>query len=386
SIPIEEDDDMKIVDAEAYLCHFPLPEPFRPSWIPGLAQESNSSVIIRLITDEGIDGACTGIAFAREWRGFPDLIRLFLAGRDPFQVEDFIRVIRSAKVVGFRAWFVEIALWDIIGKAAGQPIYRLLGGARDRVKAYASTGELRDSGSRVEDARRMVEEGFRAIKLRMHSHDVREDLALVEAVRDAVGDDVELMVDANQAWLIHGFAGYPEWDLKTAMAVAGELEKLGILWLEEPLRMRDFEGLSVLRRSTSLAISGGELNDDLDDFREFINRGCYDIIQPDVTFAGGILNCHKVAGMAEAANITYNPHTWTNGLGLAANLQLMGAIPNCTHCEFPYDPPGWVPEARDAMLAESISVDGDGCVAVPSGPGLGVEVDWDKVREYGEKI
>jgi D-galactarolactone cycloisomerase len=222
--------------------------------------------------------------------------------------------------------------------------------------------------------------------LRIRNQDIRKDLAVIEAVRVAVGDDVELMVDANQAWLIHGFGDYPKWDLKRAMSVARELEQLGVVWLEEPLRMRDYEGLSILRRSTSVAISGGELNDDLDDFRELINRGCYDIIQPDVTFAGGILTCRKIAGMAEAANIVYNPHTWSNGLGLAANLQLMGAIPNCTYCEFPYDPPGWIPEGRDAMLTEPIRIDGDGYVAVPSEPGLGVEVDWEKVRAHGEKI
>jgi len=377
---------MKIVDAEAYICHFPLDEPFHPSWIPGLPMQNNSAVIIRLITDEGIEGACTGMAFTTEWRGAPDLIKLFLIGRDPFQVEDFLQIMRSAKVIGFRPWFVEVAFWDIIGKATGQPVYRLLGGSRDKVKAYASTGELRDPERRAQDALELVEEGFRAIKLRIRNEDIREDLAVIEAVRVAVGDDVELMVDANQAWLIHGFGDYPKWDLKRAMSVARELEKLGVVWLEEPLRMRDFEGLSILRRYTSVAISGGELNDDLDDFRELINRGCYDIIQPDVTFAGGIMTCRKIAGMAEAANIIYNPHTWSNGLGLAANLQLMGAIPNCTYCEFPYDPPGWVPEGRDAMLTEPIRIDREGYVAVPSGPGLGVEVDWEKVRAHGEKI
>lgn len=377
---------MKIVDAEAYICHFPLREPFHPSWIPGLPSHANSAVILRLVTDEGIDGACSGVAFAGEWKGFPELIRVFLLGRDPFRVEDLVQVLRSAKVVGFRAWFVEIALWDIIGKATGQPVYRLLGGARDMVKAYASTGELRDPETRAHDAVRMVEEGFRAIKLRIRYDDIRRDLAVVEAVRVAVGDEVEIMVDANQAWLIHGFGPYPKWDLKRAMALARELEKLNVAWLEEPLRMRDFEGLAILRRSTTVPISGGELNDDLDDFRELIERGCYDIIQPDVTFAGGILAGRKIAAMAEAAHITYNPHTWTNGLGLAANLQLMGAIPNCTHCEFPYDPPGWTPEGRDAMLAEPITVDSDGYVAVPSRPGLGVEVDWEKVRAHGEKV
>lgn len=185
---------MKIIEAEAYICHFPLKEPFHPSWIPGLPMHNNSAVILRLLTDEDIEGVCAGMAFAQEWKGAPELIKLFLIGRDPFQVEDFVQVLRSAKVIGFRPWFVEIAFWDIIGKAAGQPIHRLLGGARDRVKAYASTGELRDPETRARDALRLVEEGFRGIKLRLRNEDVRRDLAVVEAVRIAVGDEVEIMV------------------------------------------------------------------------------------------------------------------------------------------------------------------------------------------------
>lgn len=377
---------MVITDVRCYICHFPLPAPFKPCWIPGFEQSTNGAVIVRIFTDEGIEGACTGLAFAGEWKGFAELLKVFLVGKDPFCVEELVDILRSAKVLGVRPWFVEVALWDIIGKACGQPVYRLMGGARDKVKAYASTGELRPPDELARLAQRLVEEGFRAIKIRLRRFDYREDLAAAEAVRIAVGDDVEIMVDANQAWRVHGFGDYPRWDFKTALAVAKGLESLGVVWLEEPLPMRDYEGLSELRRLTSVRIAGGELNDDLDDFRELLSRGCYDVIQPDVTFAGGLSLCKKVASLAEAYNVAYNPHTWTNGLGMAANLQLMGAIPNCTHCEFPYDPPGWVPQARDAMLAEPLGIDKDGYVRVPDAPGLGVMVDWEKVEAYGERI
>lgn len=375
-----------ITDIRCYICHFPLPAPFRPSWIPGFEQTTNGAVLVRVLTDEGIEGACSGVAFAGEWKGFAELLKAFLVGRDPFRVEDVVELLRSAKVIGVRPWFVEVALWDIIGRACGQPVYRLMGGARDRVKAYASTGELRHPEEMAALAQRLVEEGFRALKIRLRRPDYREDLAAVEAVRIAVGDDIELMVDANQAWKIHGFGDYPRWDLKTAMTVARELEAIKVSWLEEPLPMRDFDCLRILRESTSVRISGGEANDDLDDFRELLSRGCYDVVQPDVTFAGGLSIGRKIAAVAEAHHVTYNPHTWTNGLGLAANLQLMGAIPNCTHCEYPYDPPGWVPEARDAMLTEPITVDEEGYVKVPDAPGLGVEVDWEKVESLGERI
>jgi len=377
---------MKIVDAEAYVCHIPLAEPFYPTWIPGVPSMNNSFLLVRIVTDEGLDGFAAAPAFLGELRGVPELLKIFLVERDPFQVEHFVKVFRSAKAIGIRAWFMEIALWDIIGKAAGQPVYRLLGGVRDKVLAYASTGELRDPARRADDALAIKEMGFKAIKLRIKNMEMKHDVAVVSAVRDAVGPDMEIMVDANQAWPIHGFADYPTWDLKRAMATAKEFEQLGVNWLEEPLGMYDYDGLTALTASTTINISGGELNNDLFDFRELINRRCYDVIQPDVTLACGILNGKKIAGMAEAAGLTVNPHTWTNGIGFAANLQLMGAIPNCTYCEFPYDPPGWTPEGRDAMLASPFGIDDEGFVRIPDAPGLGIEVDMEKVRAHGEKV
>jgi L-alanine-DL-glutamate epimerase-like enolase superfamily enzyme len=245
---------------------------------------------------------------------------------------------------------------------------------------------LREPEQRVQDALKIKEMGFKAIKLRIRSMDIRKDIEVVEAVRDAVGPDMEIMVDANQAWPIHGFAGYPTWDLKTAMSVAKELERLDVAWLEEPLGMYDYDALSILTSSTGISISGGEMNADIYDFRELINRRCYDVLQPDVTLSCGILNGKKVAGMAEAAGLTVNPHTWTNGIGLAANLHLMGAIPNCTYCEYPYEPPGWVPEARDGMLTETFEIDDEGYVAVPQGPGLGIELDMEKVVAHSERL
>jgi D-galactarolactone cycloisomerase len=377
---------MKIIDVEAYLCRFPLPEAFFPAWIPGLPEMNNSLLLVRLLTDEGIDGFTATPAFLGELKGVPELLKVFLIDRDPFKVEDFVKVFRGAKAVGVRAWFMEIALWDIIGKAAGQPVYRLLGGYRDRVKAYASPGELRPPPRRAQDALAIKEMGFKAIKLRIRSEEVDDDLSVVEAVRGAVGPEMEIMVDANQAWPIHGFGDYPTWDAKRAVMMARELERLDVTWLEEPLGMYDYDGLALVNAATSISIAGGELNNDIYDFRELIYRHCYDILQPDVTLACGILNGVKIAGMAEAAGLLVNPHTWTNGIGFAANLQLMGAIPNCTFCEFPYDPPGWVPEARDAMLSEPFGIDDEGFVKLPEGPGLGIEVDMEKVRAFGERL
>lgn len=377
---------MKITGIDAYLCHYPLPATFQPSWIPGYPQSRNSCVIVVLRTDTGLEGYAAGVAFLDEPKGLLSLLRPFALNRDPFQVEDFVRLLRSALFLGYKAWFIEIAFWDLIGKAASLPIHKLLGGGPEKILAYASTGEVHRPEARAEEVLLLREMGFKAVKLRVKSFSLKEDLAQVEAVRRAVGDSMELMVDANQGWPIHGFGPYPRWSLKRAMDFARAAEDLNLRWLEEPLYKQDYAGYAALRRATRVPIAGGEFNVDLPEFRDLIGQGCLDVVQPDVTLSTGILNGKKVAGMAEAANLEFSPHTWTNGLGLAANLQLMAASPNCPYCEFPYEPPGWVPEARDFMLAEPFRVDRDGFIAVPQQPGLGVELDWDKIKSCGEKL
>ena len=377
---------MKITDLEAYLCHYPLPDTFYPTWIPGYPQSSNSCLILILKTDEGIEGYCATVGFLDEAKGLVSLLRPFLLNRDPFQVEDTLRMLRSASFLGYKGWFAEIALWDIIGKVTGQPIYRLLGGGAEKILAYASTGELHPPEQRAEEVLKLKEMGFKAVKIRVKAMQMRDDIALVETVRQAVGDDMVLMVDANQGWPIHGFGPYPRWSLKRAMDEARAFEELGVRWLEEPLYKHDYQGYAQLRASTTVPIASGEFNSDLHEFRDLISNGCLDVVQPDVTLSTGILNGKKVAGMAEAYNLEFSPHTWTNGLGFVANLQLMASVPNCPYCEFPIEPPGWVPQARDFMLAEPLLVDKEGYIAVPQKPGLGIELDMEKIKSCGEKV
>jgi len=377
---------MKITAVDAWLTHHDLKAPFRPSWIPGFPQTKNSALMVRVRTDEGIDGIAAGVAFADEAKGLPALLRPFLWGRDPFKVEDFVRIARSGYFLGYKMWFVEVALWDIIGKVAGLPIYKLLGGGDGKLPAYASCGEVKEPESRAQDALKLREMGFKALKLRIHSMDLKTDVAQVEAVRKAVGDSMEIMVDANQGWPIHGFGAYPRWTLKRAMQTCYALEDYNLRWLEEPLYKHDYEGYARLRDSTSIPIAGGEFNTDLNEFRDMINMGCLDIVQPDVTLSGGILTAKKIAALAESQNLEFSPHTWTNGLGLAANIQLMASCPICPYCEFPYEEPGWTPEDRDFMLTEPIRIDKDGFVNVPSGPGLGVELDMKAVEKTGVQL
>jgi L-alanine-DL-glutamate epimerase-like enolase superfamily enzyme len=377
---------MKIAEVDAYLCHYQLPQTFYPTWIPGFPQTSNTCLLLILRTDEGIEGYSAMVGFLDEAKGLVSLLRPFLLNRDPFQVEDTLRLLRSALFLGYKSWFPEIALWDIIGKATGQPIYRLLGGGTGRILAYASTGELHPAEQRAEEVLKLKEMGFRAVKLRLKAMEIKEDIALVETVRHAVGDEMEIMVDANQGWPIHGFGPYPHWDLKRAMNEARAFEELKVRWLEEPLYKHDYEGYAQLRAATSVPLAGGEFNTDLHEFRDLITKHCLDVIQPDVTLSTGILNGKKVAGMAEAYNLEFSAHTWTNGLGLAANLQLMASVPNCYYCEFPYEPPSWTPETRDFMLTEPFHIDNEGYISVPHKPGLGIELDMEKIKSCGEKL
>src|SRR3954451_6322507 len=169
-------DTMKITGIRAHLCHFPLPAMFSPSWLAGFPAMSNGCVIYRIQTDEGIEGVTAGPLIGDEARGLVNLLRLSLTGRDPTQVEDIVKILRSStRQLGMRAWHVEPALWDIVGKAAGLPVFRLLGGARTRVRAYASTGELRSGEERAEDVAARIEDGFTAVKLRIRFTTVEED-------------------------------------------------------------------------------------------------------------------------------------------------------------------------------------------------------------------
>jgi L-alanine-DL-glutamate epimerase-like enolase superfamily enzyme len=374
----------KIERIEGWVCRFPLPAPFYPSWIPGVPERDSSSVIYRVTTDEGIVGVAAGIAISSEYFS---ILQAYLVGSEVTAVEDMVKRLRSsAQVIGYRGWHIELALWDIIGKAAGLPVSRLLGGARDSLTAYASTGALKAPAKHVEVCQQLASEGFTAVKLRVRHPTPNEDVAVVKAVRDALGDDFTIMVDPNQGWRVHGLGPYPEWDYKRALNFAKACEDLGVYWLEEPLYQHDYDGYARLRSATTVRIAGGEMLADLHPFRELLVRGGLDVVQPDATLSGGILMSRKIAALAEAFGAEYAPHTWTNGIGLAANLQCMGAAPNASWCEYPYEPGSWVPEARDAMLTEPIRIAPDGTIGVPQGPGLGVEVDWDAVQAHGTPL
>jgi L-alanine-DL-glutamate epimerase-like enolase superfamily enzyme len=375
---------MVITRIRSRVVDFPLEREFHPAWARGRNQPNLLMVLIEVETDDGVTGYGAAHAGVEAAIAIERFVAPYFLGRDPANVEQLAAVIRDAEILGAPVYCMEIPLWDLIGKVAGLPVYELWGGYSDRVLAYCATAEVRAPEERARDAERMVSAGYRAVKLRFHHDDPRDDLPVVEAIRAAVGDTLDIIVDANQAGVEPGLEGHATWGLRRAIEVARELEQLGVLWLEEPLPRHDWDGLRRLRDKMSrLKIGGGEDNHGLHEFKLLIERGCYDILQPDALLSEGVFQMRKIAALAEAAGLGLVPHTWGNGIGLLANLHLAAAIPNCSHLEFPHDPPsGWTAAARDQMLTEPLEIDAEGYVLVPDRPGFGFSLDEERIARY----
>lgn len=279
-----------------------------------------------------------------------------------------------------RNWILEVAVWDLLGRARSEPLWRLLGGERDRIGAYASTGELVSADERARRCVALRDAGVRAVKLRLHSQDWRGDLPVLEAVRDAVGTDLEIMVDANQGWRMPGDLT-PRWDRRTASDFAHELVRLDPYWLEEPLPTDDLEGYAELSRN-GVRIAAGEMVRTEAEARDLVLHGRVDVVQTDVVLAGGIEGCRRVATTAAEAGSSWSPHTWSNGYGLLANLHAALAFSTCPYLEVPYDPPAWSPERRDWLLPVTLEIAADGTIGPPDGPGLGIVPDFDALERY----
>jgi L-alanine-DL-glutamate epimerase-like enolase superfamily enzyme len=262
------------------------------------------------------------------------------------------------------------------------PCWKLLGGRTDRLLAYASSCERVPPDERVRRCVALRDAGVRAVKIRLDSAGWRDDVEAIEAVRDAVGGGLEIMVDANQGWRMPGDTA-PRWDVATAAQCARALEPLGVYWLEEPLRADDVEGYAALRSRTDLRLAAGEMVRGAHEARDLVLRGLVDVIQTDVVLSsGGISGCRRVAALADLCGRAWSPHTWSNGYGLVANLHLALAVSTCPYVEVPFDPPGLPAERRDWLLPAPVEIATDGTIAPPDGPGLGVTPDFDALERY----
>jgi L-alanine-DL-glutamate epimerase-like enolase superfamily enzyme len=377
---------MKVTRIQLFHVAIPLTQPFYPAWIPGYPQTVNRFTLLRVFTDEGVEGVAAGVAFENERQGLGSLLGPYLLGVDPTDIPTVRQRLREASYLGWRNYWMEAAFWDIKGKAEGRPVWALLGAAEGgRAPVYASTGEVHDPDRRAAEVLELRGRGFRTVKLRVHSFDPADDVAQVDVVRSAVGDTVDLAVDANQGWRVALIDDAPQWDLDRARSFADACADLGVRWIEEPLDMYAYDELAELRSVSRVPIAGGELNGGWHEFKVMMEKGSLDIYQPDATMGGGIGDILRVIEACRQRDLDFSPHTWTNGLGLLVNLHVWAAGPRRLPLEYPLEPPGWVPEVRDGLLTQPIDVDADGSVAIPDGPGLGVHLDEDKLSRFGKK-
>ncbi|MBC5809761.1 MAG: mandelate racemase/muconate lactonizing enzyme family protein [Candidatus Eremiobacteraeota bacterium] len=370
---------LKIASIVGHNLEIPYDVEYRPAWQPGLVRKSRDVTLAIVRTEDGLTGyACNDGHHAR---AIERSVAPYLVGQPASATERHARTFRNAGGL----WFLDQALWDIIGKAAGMPLYRLWGGYRTTVPAYASTSELGTPSNRAELAARYRDEGFRAMKIRFHNERIEDDLALLDAVKEAA-PDLTIMVDANQATNLPSPNLTPSWDYRRALDTARELHARNVLWLEEPLARYDFENLVRLREHTDIYIAGGESNRQLHEFRWLVERGVYDIIQPDCSLSEGISQLRKVAAMAELFKRHFIPHHGLSGLGLAAVLHLVCSINEpLMWLEMMYEPPTRTLETYQQLggiLTTLAWIDKNGNVTVPEAPGLGVEVDESAIAHF----
>jgi L-alanine-DL-glutamate epimerase-like enolase superfamily enzyme len=366
---------MRIAAVETRRYVFPFEPPLRVAWDP-LPRTSQEATVVTVRSDDGVEGHASGDALPDR-----ELLERLLVGVDPLRTEVVHELCETVDFHRARPWTVEAAVWDLAGRAVGVPCWRLLGGRSERLLAYASSAEPLPAEERAARIAALRDAGVRAVKLRFHHPDWRADVAAFAAIRDAVGEGVELMVDANQGWRMPGDLA-PRWDVATAAQCARALEPLGVYWLEEPLPSWDVEGYRALRSRTDLRLAAGEMVRSAHEARDLIVRGGIDVVQSDVVLAGGLTGCRRVAAIAGLYGRTWSPHTWTNGYGLVVNLHLALAVSTCPFVEVPFDPPGLAAERRDWLLPEPVAIAADGTIAPPDGPGLGVTPDFDALERW----
>ncbi len=373
---------MRIAEVRAHVLEAPLAQPFAYS---RARYATRAATIVEITTDDGLTGwgECYGPASltAAAVRAF----RPLLLGEDPLRTDWLWQEIyarfrdhgqKGVVIQGLSG--VDIALWDLKGKFFGVPVHRLMGGPlRTEVKAYATGLYRQDSGDPEaylrEEALSYVADGFGAVKLKV-GFGVDEDARITAALREAIGPDIGLMIDANHAY-----------DAISAIRLGRKVEALDIGWFEEPVPPEDLAGYRAVKKAIGIPVAGGECEFTRYGFREILASRAIDILQPDTCATGGLSEAKKIADMAAAFGVRYVPHVWGTGIAIAAALQLLAVLPTSPSALRPVEPmlefDRTEHPVRAALLISSIE-HVRGTVQVPQGPGLGIEVDRAALAQF----
>ena len=372
---------MKIAAIETFDLTCPLERPF--GWSQGWLDQ-RSTTLVKVTTDDGLVGWGEGAAASL----IDGLLAPLLIGQDPMDRAGlwermFHALYNGNNAVGLAGSALsalDIALWDLAGKATGLPVCALLGGkVRDKVAVYATglyytEGEFPDR--LLDEARGYVAAGFKGMKTKVGGLSIAEDVARVKALREAIGPDIHLMVDANEAY-----------NVTTAIRIGQKLADLDLVWFEEPVNAQDLDAYLEVKAALPMAIAGGENLRTRYEFKPYLTRRAYDIVQPDIMHCGGITEMHRICAMANACGIQVNPHVWGSPVMIAATLHLAATLPPCPPARNvqPYmqEPVMEFDRTPSAIRQELCAVpfdQEDSFVRVPTGPGLGIEVDEEVVE------
>ena len=362
-----------------------IEHPFQSS--RGWLYKTRGTCLVEIETKDGIVGwgECYGPSAVA--KSFIDTqLGPQIIGRDAFDIEViWEHLYNRIKDYGMKGMAIaaisgiDIALWDIVGKACNKPVHKLIGGAfRSEVQAYATglyfTDMSRLIPEAVEEAEGYAKAGFTAIKMKIGLGDQAKDIERIAAVRKAIGSGVKLMVDANHCFSV-----------PSAIKLGRKLEALDIEWFEEPISPEDIDGYVEVSRALDMAVAGGENEFTRWGFRDAIARKAMDIVQPDVCAAGGISECKKIAALASAHGVECVPHAWGSAVGLAATIQFLASLPYQPPCLIPVEPLLEFEQEQNPFrdhLAKDPIVQRAGRVKVPDGPGLGIEIDRKVIEKH----
>jgi D-galactarolactone cycloisomerase len=343
-------------------------------------------MLVEIETDNGLYGWGECYGPARMTAAVVQAMSRWLLGQNPLHTDRlWQQIYADLRDHGQKGLVIEalsgidIALWDIKGKYFGVPIYDLMGGPmRSSVRAYA-TGLYRRKGGEpleylAEEAAAYARDGFHAVKLKV-GFGIADDVAAAYAVREAIGPDIGLMIDANHAY-----------DAVAAIELGRKVQALDIGWFEEPVPPEDLDGYRAVKAALPIPIAGGECEFTRLGFRDMFATHALDIVQPDTCAAGGISECKKIADMAATFGIRYNPHVWGTGIAIAASLQLMATLPTHTPTSLSALEPILELDQTEHPIRQAILktplTHVSGGMAIPSGPGLGIEIDRDALEAF----